>query len=234
MREDDNEIGHFLRVLRRIIILFAVIIAVPVILSTITAFMRYQVGLPKALTFPNPFATASINAPERGTIAKPTQQQFTPRQASDPQEPGAAERAAPEDRLVVEHPPDAPPSVPSASQTADTSSASSTTPMVADEAHGVQPPLTANDGATAGRADAVSPMQPAPATEAETDVLSASAPLSGPIPLPRPRPHDAGGVRTTDTMPSLVPMPRPRPAAGGSDAQQELTTDSPSAPPQPR
>ena len=59
MREKDDEIGHYLGLLRRIIILFAVIIAVPVILWTITAFI---VGLPKVSNFHSPLATASINA----------------------------------------------------------------------------------------------------------------------------------------------------------------------------
>jgi hypothetical protein len=40
MREDDDEIGNYVRLFSRIIILFAMIIAVPVILSTITAFVR--------------------------------------------------------------------------------------------------------------------------------------------------------------------------------------------------
>ena len=238
MRENDDEIGHYLGLLRRIIILFAVIIAVPVILSTITAFIRYQVGLPKLWTFHNPLAAASINAPERATIAEPTQQQSTPRQAklADPQEAKATEGAAPEGSLLVQHLPDAPPVAPSAVQIADTPEAlatisNSATPMVAKGDRGLLPPSAANDGATAGTTGA---MQPTAATEAGADVLSATAPLSGTIPLPRPRPHDAGTVRTADTMLSRVPRPRPRPAAGGSDAQQITTTNNPSVPPQQR
>ena len=225
MRED--EIGHYVRLWSRIVIVCAVIIAVPVILWTITAFVRNQ---PKLSTL---LATASINTPGRTTIAEPTQQQSTPRQASDPQEAGAPERAAPEEPLVVDHPPDASSAAPSMAQMADTSSASSATPMVAEGAHGMQPPLTANDGA-AGRADAVAPMQPAPAAEGEADVLSGSAPLPGPIRLPRPRPHDAGTVRTADPTLSRVPMPRPRPVAGGSGAQQDTATNNPSGPLQQR
>ena len=227
MREDDDEIGHYVRLWSRIVILCAVIIAVPVILWTITVFVQNQ---PKLSTFHYPLATASINTPGRATIAEPTQQQSTPRQASDPQEAGAPDRAAPEDPLVVDHPPDASPSAPSVAQMADTSSASSAAPMVAVGAHGMQPPLTANDGAAAGRADAVAPMQPPPATEGEADALSGSAPLPGPIRLPRPRPHDAGTVRTADPTLSRVPMPRPRPVAGGSGAQQDTATNNPSGP----
>jgi hypothetical protein len=226
MREDDDEVGHYVRLWSRIVILCAVIIAVPVILWTITTFVRNE---PKLSTL---LATASINTPGRTAIAEPTQQQSTPRQAklADPQEAGAPERAALEEPLVVDHPPDASPSAPSVPQMADTSSASSATPMVAEGAHGMQPPLTANDGVAAGRADAVAPMQPAPATEGEADALSGSAPLPGPIRLPRPRPHDAGTVRTADPMPSRVPMPRPRPVAGGSGAQQDTATNNPSGP----
>ena len=124
MREDDDdEIGHYLGLLRRIIILVAVIIAVPVILWTITAFIRYQVVLPKVSIFPNPLATASTNAQNRPTIAEPTQQQSMPLQPTDPQEAKQTDRAAPEGSSFVEHQPDAPPSAPSASQAADTSSA---------------------------------------------------------------------------------------------------------------
>jgi hypothetical protein len=235
VREDDDEIGHYLGVLRRILILVAVIIAVLVILWTITAFIRYEGGLPKVSTFPNPLATASTNAPNRATIAEPTQQQSTPLQPADPEEAKHTDRAAPEGSSFAEHPPD-PPSAPSASQTADTSSASaaipnSATPTVAKGAHDLLPPFVANDVATSGTTSA---MQPAAATEAETDVVSASAPLSGPIPLPRPRPHEAGALRTADRVPSPVPTPRPRPAVGDPGAQQETTTNSPSVPPQQR
>jgi hypothetical protein len=221
VREDNDEMGHYVGILRRILILCAVIIAVPVILWTITAFVRYQVTLPKALSLPNPFATASTNAPQRATIAEPTLQ------PTDPQEAKQTERAVPEGSSFAEHPPDGPPSAPSASQTADTSSATaisnSATPA---RAHDLLPPFAANDVATAGTTGAV---QPAAATE-ETDMLSASASLSRPIPLPRPRPHDAGRLRTADRVPSLAPT-RPRPAVGDSGAQQGTTTDFHSATP---
>ncbi len=121
MREDDDEIGHFVRLWSRIVILCAVIIAVPVILWTITAFVRNQ---PKLSTFHYLLATASINTPGRTTVGGPTQQQSTPRQGIDPQEVGAMmERTAPKGPLLVDHPPDAPQSAPSAAQIADTTSA---------------------------------------------------------------------------------------------------------------
>ena len=219
MGDDDDEIGRYLRSLSRIIMLIAVIIAVPVILTTITAFIRNQ---PKVS---NLLATASIYALGRTTIAEPTQQQSTPRRSKlgDPQEAEATEKAAPEGPLLVDHPPDATPAAPSTAHIADTSSAlaalSNSTPMLVEGAHGLPPPFAANDGAPTGTTGAVAPMQPAPTTEGEADALSASAPLST-IRLPRPRPNDAGTVRTADTTLSNVPMPRPRPPAAGSGAPQ--------------
>ena len=93
MREDDDEIGHFVRLWSRIVILCAVIIAVPVVLCTITAFVRTQ---PKLSTFHYLLATASINVAGRTIIAEATQQQSTPRELTDPPEAGATERAEPE------------------------------------------------------------------------------------------------------------------------------------------
>ena len=233
MREDYDEIGHYVRSLSWIIILIAVIIAVPLILSTITAFVRNQ---SKVSTFHNLLATASVSALGRTTIAEPTKEQATPRQAklADPQEAKTTERAAPAGPLLVDHPSDAPPSAPSVAQIADTSTplaatSNSATPTVAKGADGLSPPLAANDGAASDRTDAVAPMEPVGTTKAE-DALSASTPLSEPIRLPRPRPHDGGTVRKADTILSRVPMPRPRPLGGGSGAQQETTTNNPTVP----
>ena len=59
MREDYDEIGHYVRSLSRILLLIAVIIAVPLILSTITAFVRNQSNVS---TIHDLVATASVNA----------------------------------------------------------------------------------------------------------------------------------------------------------------------------
>jgi hypothetical protein len=101
MREDYDEIGHYVRSLSRILLLIAVIIAVPLILSTITAFVRNQSNVS---TFHDLLATASVNALGRTTIAEPTKEQSTPRQAkwADPQEAKTAERAASASRQRTE------------------------------------------------------------------------------------------------------------------------------------
>ena len=62
MREDED-IGHYLPLLRRIIILVAVITAIPVVLWTITAFVRAYVGPPTMPTFHQLASKASINEP---------------------------------------------------------------------------------------------------------------------------------------------------------------------------
>ena len=235
MREDYDEIGHYVRSLSRILLLMAVIIAVPLILSTITAFVRNQSNVS---TFHDLLATASVNALGRTTtIAEPTKVQSTPRQAklADPQEARATERAAPTGPLLVGYPPDTPPSAPSVTPIADTSgplaaTSNSGPPTVANAADGLSPPLAPNDGASSDRTDAVAPVEPVGTTKAEADRLSASAPLSEPIRLPRPRPRDGGTVRKADTTLSRLPMPRPRPLGGGSGAQQETTTNNPTVP----
>src|ERR1700730_7667513 len=60
MREydDDGNIQHYAPVLRRIIILVAVITAVPVMLWTITAFMHTYIAQP-TIPAPRPLATAT-------------------------------------------------------------------------------------------------------------------------------------------------------------------------------
>ena len=231
MREDYDEIGHYVRSLSRILLLIAVIIAVPLILSTITAFVRNQSNVS---TFHDLLAIASVNALGRTT---PTKVQLTPRQAksADPQEAKTTERAEPAGPLLVDYPPDAPPSAPSRAQIADTSSpiaatSNSGTPIVAKGTDGLSPPSAATDGAASDRTDAVALVEPVGITKAEADGLSASAPLSEPIRLPRPRPHDSGTVRKADTSLSGLPMPRPRPLGDGSGAQQETTTKNQTVP----
>src|ERR1700721_175925 len=61
MREydDDSNIQHYAPVLRRIIILAAVITAVPVMLWTITAFMHTYIAQP---TIPSPQTLAAATA----------------------------------------------------------------------------------------------------------------------------------------------------------------------------
>jgi cytoskeletal protein RodZ len=60
---EDEDFGHIVPLLRRIIILVAVITAIPVVLWTITAFVRTYVNPPKIPTFHQLAASVSADAP---------------------------------------------------------------------------------------------------------------------------------------------------------------------------
>ncbi len=59
MRNDEDDIRQYMPALRRIIILVAVLTAVPVVMWTITAFVRTHVGPPKLPTF-QPMAASTL------------------------------------------------------------------------------------------------------------------------------------------------------------------------------
>jgi hypothetical protein len=238
MREDDDEFRHYVPLLRRIIILVAVITAVPVVLWTITAFVRTYVGPPKIPTFHQLASTASINTPAGTATPDGTAQlqaAMEPKLAS--QSAAAANdardlSAASKGSLLNDRAPEGDANAPAqgAPRTTDTPAALPMAPRSAMAPRGgadVFPPspLAAPDNATPGSVGAVAAAQPEAAMEPAADGLAASAPLSGPIPLPRHRPRDAGTMRTADIAPSNVPMPRPRPDAAGAAA--ETTSASP-------
>ena len=198
MHEDVAEIGHFVRLLRRITTLVAVILAVPLVLSTITSVVRIP---PEVATLHNLLGAAFNNASGRTILTERTPQKSAPANLADPQEAGAVET----EKVA-------------ARSASDTSSAlaamsNSAMPMVADAAHDIPLLLAANDDAAGDRTDPKAAMGPPGASDAEALAMSASAPITGPIRLPRPRPHNAGTIRTADTTLSHVPMPRPRPVA---------------------
>jgi hypothetical protein len=77
---DDNEFVHYVPILRRIIVLVAVVTAVPVVLWTITSFVRAYVAPAKVPTFHQLAATASFNGPNNS---------MSPRAAGDRPAPAA-------------------------------------------------------------------------------------------------------------------------------------------------
>ena len=88
MREydDDSNIQHYAPVLRRIIILVAVIMAVPVMLWTITAFMHTYIAQP-TIPAPRPLAAATAAAPT--SPAADTAMANPPGAAAAPSQPAA-------------------------------------------------------------------------------------------------------------------------------------------------
>src|SRR4029077_7770152 len=171
MREDDD-FRHYVPLLRRIIILVAVIIAVPVILWTITVFVRTYVGPQRMPTFHQLASTASINAPSARSGSEAAAQ--SSQGATDGSGPIVEARASATDARDGA----APKGDISGDRSADGDAGASGAPRAGDAAGVVPPsPLAAPDG-TPGS-------------------LSASQPLSGPIPLPRRRPSEAE-MRTAD------------------------------------
>jgi hypothetical protein len=217
MREDD-EFGHYVPLLRRIIILVAVITAVPVVLWTITAFVRTYVGPPRVPTFHQLAATASINTPPTDARPDGTAQLQAAMQAKLASQSAAANgtpdaTAAPKSALLADRAPD------------PTSVASSPPQAAAGNAFPPSP-LAAPDNASPGSISAVADAQPT-ATQPDPDALPPAPPISGPVPLPRHRPHNIDAVLTADMSPSNVPMPRRRPDAAGAGAASETSGSNP-------
>jgi hypothetical protein len=192
VREDDNnEIGHYLASLRRITILFAMIIAVPVILWTITAFIRYQVELPKVSTFLNPLAAAPTNAPE----------------------PEQTEKAAPEGSSFVEQPPDAAisnsPTPTVAKGAHDLPSPLATNDVATEGATGAMRPAAATEAASEVLSTSVPLPGPIPLPRPRPVHTADRMPSPAPRPGPRPAAGDFGAQqKTTTDSPSVPPQQR--------------------------
>jgi hypothetical protein len=214
MREDEDQFRYYVPLLRRIIILVAVITAIPVILWTITAFVRTYVAPPKVPTFRPMTATASIAVPPvPDNIGKPPAQGAM----AQPPSPMAEARAAANDARDAATGAKGPLL---ADRMADVTG-NAGAPRVAELTPADTSPRAA-DGMTPGAPNASAPAGPAmsaqtppPPMDAAAYALPAAAPLSGPVPLPRHRPHNL------DVAQLSVPVPRPRPGAigeGGSDS----------------
>jgi hypothetical protein len=254
MRDYDDNIRLYTPVLQRIIILVAIIVAVPVMLWTITAFVRSYVGPPRGPTFQR-MATASVatsdetartdaplpdaaEARATPTDVRTTLLEFRKPAAAADQAPAAAQPAptAPQARTP------APAPAISAPQIAATTPAN-TAPTAADKTDRVGAlPATATPTAAPAppaRADFAWPSPPpvpppAPDTSGDnqtavtpqdsSDAMPAAAPISGPIPLPRRRPT-LYAMAQGGASSAGIPVPRPRPQAAGP-----AVTDTPPGP----
>ncbi len=216
MREDEDQFRYYVPLLRRIIILVAVITAIPVILWTITAFVRTYVAPPKVPTFRPMTATASIavppvpdnigKAPAQGAMAQPPSPMPEAQAAANDARDAAP---GPKGALLADRMADVTGNA-GAPRIAELTPAApaDATPRAAD---GMTPGAP---NASAPGGPAISAQMPPPPMDAAADTLPAAAPLSGPVPLPRHRP------RNLDVAQLSVPVPRPRPGAageGGSD-----------------
>ena len=229
MREDNDRFRHYVPLLRRILILVAVLAAIPVILWTITVFMRTYVGPPKLPTFHQLAASATIPVPRNASASLDSGGQPLPASAqsglSDPSSatlPSGAmpsdardASAAPKGPLLGDRSPNGGANAPTgALRTADTSSIVPADPKATEMPAAAAPPEGAapNTGALAGQQPAVPSDPPAEVAPAE--------PLSGQIPLPPRRPRLVAMAQMT---PASVPMPRPRPDTAGPAASDSTT-----------
>jgi hypothetical protein len=230
----EDQFRHYFPLMRRVIILVAVLTAVPVILWTITVFVRGYFGPPKIATA-RPLAAVSIEAPAAS------------------QDGSARPTAAPQEAKVVDAPPfgearasatDARTLAPAAKggtiweqrQAGSDAGPPSTAPSAAMAA----PAAPGGGDQRAGQAPAAKMMAAAPAmpdasapttgtlaaqdppdTEQQTAdaALPTAEPIAGPVPLPRHRPRALAMLQNGG-----VPMPRPRPEAAGSTASEGSAT----------
>jgi hypothetical protein len=213
MREDNDHFRHSVPLLRRIVIVVAVLAAIPVILWTITGFMRSYVGPPKLPTFRQLPASATVQSPRNASanLDGATQPLPAPDQSrlSDASSAAAPTGATPTDA------PDAPTG---ALRTADTSPIIPADPKATEMPAAAAPP----EGAASNTSMLAGP-QPAVSSDMPADAAPPAEPLRGPIPLPPRRPHLVAMAQMTS---ATVPMPRPRPDAAGPAAAGPAASDS--------
>ena len=94
MRDDEDNIRQYLPVLRRIIILVAVLTAIPVVMWTATAFVRSHISAPRPPAL-QPMAIAPSSAPADTTVVaasdQPPTQSANAAQATQPKVSAYAE-----------------------------------------------------------------------------------------------------------------------------------------------
>ena len=217
MREYDDNIRLYTPMLQRIIILVAVIVAVPVVLWTITAFVRSYVAPPQIQTFrplaanpaPAQANTQSANTQSNVQVAAQSASTQTTNVATDARTP----------LLAIKKPSDAPQAAPMmpSQQTAAATPPAPLNAAAADAAPapgstlatrgGVPPPPFAATRATPSTLAA--PVLAAPAMTAPT--MAAPAPASANVALA----SNAAGQAATPPAPNAMPMP----AASSADSQ---------------
>ena len=204
MREydDDSNIQHYAPVLRRIIILVAVITAVPVMLWTITAFMHTYIAQP-TIPAPRPLAAATDTA----TPASPAADTATANPPA-PSQPGQsvtdANAGGPNVQVAALQP------TPSAAPVAAPAPAAVTVQAAPASAPSVfpDPPPAAQPQSTPAAQDSAN----------DADALPPPDPITGPVPLPRHRPSVLALADTNIPLPRARPSDAPEPASSTTDA----------------
>jgi hypothetical protein len=219
----DDSVRLHTPVLQRVIILAAVIIAVPVVMWTITAFVRSYVARPKApalqhvATTETPAAArlsspVAATAPPMANQAPANQPASPPREASPTAPPPAAVNNPPPPSVqpisseAPPIPPPAPPSPRSANAGAEASATGST------------PPSVGGRGAGAAPKGADNVAWPNPNSTSPPSFGSSAAPAAPAAPAST-APSALSRTAAIDTVPAAepirgpVPLPRQRPPA---------------------
>lgn len=224
MRDDDEEFGHYVPLLRRIIILVAVITAVPVVLWTITAFVRAYVAPAKIPTFHQLAATASINTPandaagesgstlaDRLILERQAMARATTTDARD-------SAPAPKGPLLADRPDGAPASAAVSNPPAPSSLAASS---LASSPSTPSPPATAS--APSAPAAASAPSAPTVASTSDPPATTGSTSSGMPAAVVAATPSRAPGAAritdpsmTTTTVSLTAPAASPWPGADGA------------------
>ena len=211
MREDED-IRQYMPVLRRFIILVAVITAIPVVMWTITAMVRTYVGPPKLPTF-RPLAAAPAGpdqaaaAPVADENGKGARQPLA--EANGTTSDGVTgSSAAPNGNTA--------PAAADSFQTANLQPANAPANMASGTGSGASQfaPEERQAGTNWPSPPATNWPNPAAAQPAAN-----AQPIEGPVPLPRKRPQSF-----TIAQNQGIPLPRPRPDAAGPAAEPPQAT----------
>jgi hypothetical protein len=244
MHDDDNRFLRFVPLLRRVIILLAVLAATPVVLWMITTFVRAYVGPPRvpaphqiATTAPTVSATAAASMPSSDqATAAPAPGKIADITASTTDvtatTPDAGDVASPKGSLLADRPSDG-----TAAAPATIAPASIPSPPPASSAFAAPTNLTTAMTSTSSAPQtpqqplantAMAEASPPPAVaEQSPDVMPPAPPLTGRIPLPRHRPRGLGDANATQLAQGAVPVPRPRPDAAGPASPSDTASPGP-------
>jgi len=242
MRDDEDNIRQYMPVLRRIIILLAVLTAIPVVMWTLTAVVRTYVGLPKAPNYqsmapraPDSSATEQAAAVPPGNLTTASLPVTPPADSNTTATDPANTAAGPDQTKALALVGNAPNPMPLDAMPQSPGPAAAETPQPAalavssaipnsaptpdqtpdtTQAASQQPVAPAQQQVADQQPDAANwPAPPPAAADAPQD-----SPIAGPVPLPRRRPP------TVVLAESGIPLPTPRPDAAGTVAPAPAPT----------
>ena len=225
MHDDDNRFQRFVPLLRRVIILLAVLAATPVVLWMITTFVRAYVGPPRIPALRQIASTQQMAAPATAAASTPSSEAST--KVADitasttdvtATTSEARDAASLKGSMLADRPSDAA-NLPTNAPVSSMPSPSQTSAAPASAAPIGQSPAANTMTAEASPPPAVAEQQP--------DVMPPAPPLTGKIPLPRHRPRGLGDATMTQLAQGAVPVPRPRPDAAGPVATPETPNSGP-------